>query len=546
MDTFEHIQMIKQPSNLSINLYPHQLASVYSMEFLEREKKIIGEDSYIQTDIGINADLTGYGKSLSMVALILRDKMPWDITTDYITEEVTAMACQHIKKINQKRFKKINTTLILAGPSVCKQWVKEFSYTDLRVGEVFTRKSACNIDVHQYDVVIVTLTMFNRFVERYHNMAWKRFIFDEPGHLRVPSMREVRAGFTWFVTATPDRILVTHRKCTGSYMYKIVGGWNDFNRFVYDITLQNDDDFIRASFNMPVTHHAYYQCYSPVYNAINGLVSDKINKMIQASNISGAIQCLGGKRTDNIIDLVMNRKNLELEEIRSKIHIWELRSDEKKVNEWKEREKRILEQMNILSERFKDILNSNCVICREQLNKPVMEPNCQNIFCGNCLLTWLKQHRSCPMCRKDIDNKELVYIDTENEPISSVDEDQQPTKEQMIIKLINNNKNGRFIIFSDWDETFHSIRSLLKSHKISFIEVKGTVQTRNRALEKYKNGNVNVVFLNSRFNGSGINMQETTDIILYHQMDEDTTTQIIGRANRIGRTQSLHVHHLTN
>jgi len=39
-------------------------------------------------------------------------------------------------------------------------------------------------------------------------------------------------------------------------------------------------------------------------------------------------------------------------------------------------------------------------------------------------------------------------------------------------------------------------------------------------------------------------MQETTDIILYHSMDEHTRQQILGRANRIGRKTSLQVHHL--
>ena len=44
--------------------------------------------------------------------------------------------------------------------------------------------------------------------------------------------------------------------------------------------------------------------------------------------------------------------------------------------------------------------------------------------------------------------------------------------------------------------------------------------------------------LNYINNGAGINLQEATDIILYHEMNEDLSTQIIGRANRIGREKS--------
>ena len=56
--------------------------------------------------------------------------------------------------------------------------------------------------------------------------------------------------------------------------------------------------------------------------------------------------------------------------------------------------------------------------------------------------------------------------------------------------------------------------------------------------------NTQVIFLNSKYNGAGINLQEATDIILYHEMNFNTETQIIGRANRIGRKIPLNVHHL--
>lgn len=547
MEAFEHIPMIEQPREIKIDLYPHQLASIHAMEEIEREKRVSCTDSYIETDMGINADITGYGKSLSMVTLVLRDKMSWDASEDHIMEEVTTLASQHIKKVLQKGYIRINTTLVLVGPSVCQQWVKEFAHTKLRVAEVTTRRIACNIDVHDYDVVIVTISMFNRLVERYHNMAWKRFIFDEPGHLRVPAMREIRAGFTWFVTATPDIIASRHHACRTSYMYKLVGGWYDFDRFRADITIKNDDDFVKQSFEMPPTHHEQYECYFPIYQAVNGLVSNKVNKLIEAGNISGAINALGGKRTDNIIDLVKHRKNLELEEIRSKIRIWTLRNNDAKIQDWKDRETKIMKQLVILNERFKNILKSNCVICQCQLDKPVMEPNCQNIFCGECLLTWLLQKNNCPMCRRDIKNDELVYITTDKENKEKpIDEIKTMTKEETIIDIISKKKDGHFIIFSDWNETFEVIRNVLKENKIKFVEVKGSVKTRNRALKKYREGKVNVVFLNSKYNGSGINMQETTDIVMYHQMGEQTKTQILGRANRIGRKVPLQVHHLIN
>ena len=44
--------------------------------------------------------------------------------------------------------------------------------------------------------------------------------------------------------------------------------------------------------------------------------------------------------------------------------------------------------------------------------------------------------------------------------------------------------------------------------------------------------------------GAGINLQEATDIIMYHSISSEHRRQIIGRANRIGRTCELTVHNL--
>ena len=41
-----------------------------------------------------------------------------------------------------------------------------------------------------------------------------------------------------------------------------------------------------------------------------------------------------------------------------------------------------------------------------------------------------------------------------------------------------------------------------------------------------------------------INLENSSDIVLYHSMNKDTTTQIIGRGQRPGRTDTLNVWNL--
>ena len=76
------------------------------------------------------------------------------------------------------------------------------------------------------------------------------------------------------------------------------------------------------------------------------------------------------------------------------------------------------------------------------------------------------------------------------------------------------------------------------------MEIKGHLTTIQKNLDYFKSGKIKVLFLNSNTSAAGINLQETTDIILYHKMSFNNENQIIGRANRIGRNINLNVHHL--
>jgi hypothetical protein len=55
-----------------------------------------------------------------------------------------------------------------------------------------------------------------------------------------------------------------------------------------------------------------------------------------------------------------------------------------------------------------------------------------------------------------------------------------------------------------------------------------------------------VLGLNALNYGSGINLQMATDIIIYHELNIELETQVIGRAQRLGRTSSLNVYYLLN
>lgn len=547
MNDFDNIPLVTQPCNLKKTLFKHQLASIYQMETLEREKIVQFTWGVKETSLGFNADITGYGKTLSMIGLIARDKMEWNLDIPFVKEVVITESAGLITSRRIERYDKLPTTLILVPTSIVSQWQKEIEYTNLKVKIIESRKDVETVSVEDYDVVIVTTSMFNNLAISYSQYAWKRFIFDEPGHVRVSGMKEIHAGFYWMVTATPEDINLRHRNCRGSFMKKIIGEeWYKIEDQFAGMILRNDLAFVQASFNTPQTYHHYHKCLQPVLKAVFGIVSNTIQTMIAAGNIEGAVSALGGKNTENIIELVRKELTEEMSSIEQDIIIHrDIKKDDKKLEIALLSLDSVKNKLDQLSCRFESMLKDACSICTGKLKNPIMEPSCQNLFCGECLLTWLHRKQSCPLCRAVVSTNELVYIKGPfKEEVVSNDKQKTMTPLEKVNEILTTKKDGKFIIFSEYDATFKPICRMLKESEIIFSLVVGNRNSREKSIENFKTGDARVIFLNSNFNCAGINLQEATDIILYHEMSRNTQNQIIGRANRIGRLVPLNVHHL--
>jgi len=553
-DSFNTVNSVPQPSNINVRLFPHQLSSIYNMEQMEKTRKINISDTHtIYTQIGFNADPVGYGKTLSMIGLIARDKMEWDLNTLHNNKNYSTGLGGKIVECKITKYSRIPATLVLVSQSTIGQWEYELRKTTLTFSSVKTKRNIGSCEPFENDVILIIPTMYNLFIREHVNYFWKRFIFDEPAYIKIPSMKEVKTGFYWFVCANPYIIYFSHRNCKNSFMKTIFSDVNNryyLNEFLDNLIVRNPLEFVQQSFIMPETIFLEHLCYQPIFNIVKNFVCDNIRRMVEAGNIEEAITSLGGKKTDDIISLVQKKKQDELLEIESKIRIYVIRNDQVKINKWVSRKNSIGEELNSIKDKFEERLNNICNICMEPLNHPILEPNCQNLFCGSCLLTWLSRVQKCPLCRNAINSSDLVYIKNSGEEGTKSAErktgslERKMTKIEKVIDIIRDKPNGKFIIFSDYERIFSPICEALIDNNITFIDIKGTSTSRQNSLDNFKNGNITVLFLNSSINAAGINLQEATDIILYHIMSESTINQIIGRANRIGRKSPLSVHTL--
>lgn len=551
-ETFERVL---QPKEMTKILFQHQLAAIFQMEHRERTQTICSENFCINTNMGIFADISGYGKTLSLIGLVLRDKMVWDTTSPFIVSNICNMYGNgSIIKKSLLRFQKMNTTLIVASTSILKQWSEEISFTPLKHIIVTNRKKLDTLEPTLYDIILYSPSVHNYIVNKYPNYAWKRFIYDEPTQTRIPAMRCVIAGFIWFVTATPTQLLYRNHN-SHNFLQNVFSNCMDYHIF-QNLIIKNPDDFVRQSFELPKLIHYYYQCHQPLYTLVRDILSDAICNMIDAGNIEKAVRHLGGTSTSNIFDLIRNEKQEQLLEVKYKIEKFTRLQDLHRQKKWEEKKIQIEEEIVELERRYRYfILNEICQVCLHTIERPVLLSCCQNAYCGKCILAWLKTQNICPNCRASVMSDMIIYLQTDTDATSCTTNEvphmagqeiipKKKTKPEMVLDIIARNPSGKVLIFSNYDETFSIIRNALQEDGLSFAEISGTMEMRHKKLKAFRQGELNILFINSLANGAGINLQETTDIILYHRMCEHIEVQIIARAHRIGRTGSLHVHHL--
>jgi SNF2 family DNA or RNA helicase len=111
--------------------------------------------------------------------------------------------------------------------------------------------------------------------------------------------------------------------------------------------------------------------------------------------------------------------------------------------------------------------------------------------------------------------------------------------------LLKKRKVGsKFLIFSSSDISFYKVIPILHQLNIRYDFLKGNQYVINNMLNNYNNSNLDVLLVNATYYGAGLNIEKTSDIILFHRFDTQMEQQIIGRAHRLGREEELSVHYL--
>lgn len=562
-----------QPDVIKIQLKPHQLTSIAKMASMEAGRIAYdlpnGSYEVDAVSIGILADKAGYGKTMTTLGLVASNQdivVQKSVVQSSFSLDIGQALC--IRKDNNYvetyRDLFLDATLVVVKHGIVfEQWSKAIgqntSMTYLQIGNHrhigMNSRELLRLAVRGKNIVLVSDSMYREFICASSLRHWKRVIVDEADDIYCPSMPDVRAKFTWFITATPARL---HRPKNLGYIRNACPQilFNEPMPSIRFVTVKNENAYILQSFDVPPCTTICYLCRD---SYVCEFASPHLQELLNANDLQGALQSLNGTEGDDINRLIVKRTGTEIENIKIMIEAVERqimpdRDKQARLALLREQLRSKEESVENMHRRLKELADQECPICQDQLQEPV-SLSCFHVFCGECLMSYFKSRLTsgwrhipstclCPICRTAIKQEEIFKLTAPSpsqNPVST--RKQHLMKNQMILKLVRANPQGKFIIFCNYDTAFHQLAREFIKERISHSELKGNSDL--KTLARFRQGDIRVIMLNSRNNGSGIDISCATDIIFYMRIaDPSEDSQALARAQRVGRQTPLRVHRM--
>jgi len=492
--------------------------------------------------------------------------------------------------------------LIVVPHTLFRQWVGYIKQTNLKsvlldklkVFDAPDAQEALITSILAADVVLVSNTLYKRLSawQRDLKIRWKRAFFDEMDTMHmVQGYPKPVARFTWFVTASWMNVLFANEtiilpnwvietmildptsrySClaphfTGStsvvassyrYMRFNMTSYNYYREYIENshplrgnVVVRCDDKYIQESISLPPLYRHQILCKSTIAHQIVGdAVPIEVQNLLHAGDVTGAMEALGIKAEDttNLIDAVTKNLQKELTRLRqtlkfkSELEYSTVASKETALKSLEEKIKRVTDQIDMIRARIEGFKSEACPICYDEPSEPTVTP-CSHIFCGQCILACLTKSQACPMCREPIHPSKLKRLGTGNQIVAAKpvsDEPQLEKKSDALLRIIRESPEGRFLVFSRYDNPFSSIERAVTDEGITVKHLKGNKDVIASTLNAFDSGKVRCLLLNAGYAGAGLNITAATHVILLHAMTSEEEKQILGRAYRMGRKGPL-------
>jgi SNF2-related domain/Helicase conserved C-terminal domain len=520
MELTQQSPRCEQPRSL-LPLKDHQLAMLNRCMKIENSKK----------GIGVMSDVPGSGKTFVILSLIMNSPS----TRNIIVVPINIYS-QWIEAITK-----------FCGSRVT--YSKYIEYQD--VSRLYFQKN----EIRKSQIILTTPLYYNIIIDAMDNAIVDRVIIDEIDSVSSIIRQSNITKMMWFVSAS----------------FNV----NEFSKLqrrlelneLSSVTCRTDPKFVKQCFAIPDFESEIIVCKNLYIDTLMyGMVSDIEYERLNALDFAGV-------RTQNTAKIATNEQEAveyfvkDLNETIAKT-TQALESLESKLGYDMDDEAKCLLQAQIkenieikattqaklecMIQRITDSMM--CLICYCDIENKVITTCCQNAFCSRCLYAWLNTKTqvtpSCPVCRESpVDYLRVCETDdvVEEEQSSDLNPEtnNKKSKIEAFKELLEEQLGSKIIIMSNYRSVFNTVVNVLREQDIEYVELDGgNIQNIDKDVQKYRNGNARVLMTNSSLYGCGMNLENTTDIVVMHKLTTAMTEQIIGRAQRPGRNSVLKVWHM--
>lgn len=472
------------------------------------ENNMIECDNFsFSSNIGILEDKNNSGKSYIILSLIQNTLHKKLMNATYFKS--LGLDNIHIDYSKTKSY--VDTTVLIIPPILFYQWssiIDNFKFKTLFIN----KKNSTIYDMNDYNLVVITTNVLNSFAQCYTETIFKRIIFDEIDNLHIPNCPQLFYSFLWCVTQTPDNLIypcgyAQWNETNLKYDIISVGLKNKgyISHLFLDISSKMSHDFIKK---LIITNNNDICCQHEI---ISKTILCKKNNNTSVSSLSYLLDLIRNKELDKAIEY-------------SKVNTTSKFID---VND---------------SIKYR-IENMQCSICLNDISNRTILNCCKNCFCFECIMKWYIVKHECPLCKTEIKFNDFTIIQK-----SIISENKtknvKQTKIETLITLLDKIDQKKVLIFASYIDTYNKIVDELNKYNIHHSFLKGSMFQLNKIITSYKEGNLNVLLLHANKHGCGINLENTTDIIMFDQFNKSLNSQVINKALIIGRKKPLNVWYL--
>ena len=451
-------------------------------------------------------------------------------------------------------------------------------------------------NIEKNGIIMISSTFVQRLgdhlntLTEYKTIYIRRLVIDEADTIKISKYTPFfRPLFTWMITSTYQAMLNPEGKIlwknvqTGelSTYYNYSNGFTYRQRingihsrgYVYNIMqsfcrtvhfnyrkymiIKNDNKFVNMAFKLEPAIQHIIECEMPLsLRVLSDAVSKSILNKINAGDIRGALdelECDKVSEKDLInevtkkLDSELQNKRIEFD-MKSKMSFSSEQQKKEQLDKIKEKIVHIENKIDNIKSKLND--NTACNICFDEMENITLAPCCNTKFCLECITHWLTmQHskKSCPFCRAPLSLKNLIIIDDnaqQKKPKSNTLKSKVDQLREIIEKRKTESDDFKLLIFSDYASALNNFVPVLEELNMSYSTITGTTNTIAKRMRQYKSAGddkIDCLLLNTEYCASGLNLENTSDIIITHKMTPSKTHQIIGRGQRPGRNGKLNI-----